>query len=220
MKYHILNQIQKNYLVAVVRSVCENDAYNISKKIIEGGINTIELTFSTPFVENAIEKLSKDYQDSDNILIGAGTVMDDITARIAIMKGAKFIVSPHFDANISKICNRYMIPYLPGCGSITEVVSAIESGCDVVKLFPGNLLGPGFIKDIKGPLPYVQAMPSGGVNIENMDKWIEAGAYAIGIGSALTKELKSKGYDSVREITQKFVTRYLEIKKRVFSDPS
>lgn len=211
MKYEIISNIKKNYLVAVIRGNSDYDAYEISKNVIEGGIKTIELTFSTPFIENTIEKLSKEFQNDKNIIIGAGTVLDDITARLAIMKGAKFIVSPHFDKNISLVCNRYMIPYLPGCGSVTEVVNAIESGCEIVKLFPGSLLGPNFIKDIKGPLPYANAMPSGGVSIDNMDKWISAGSFAIGIGSALTKEVKTKGYESVKEITSNFVKKYNEI---------
>lgn len=213
MKQTIINKLHNNYLVAVVRGQDDNDAYEIAKNVIEGGILSIELTFSTPFIENTIEKLSKEYKDNANVVIGAGTVLDDITARIAIMKGAKFIVSPHFNTDIAKVCNRYMIPYLPGCVSVTEVVTAIENACEVVKLFPGSLLGPQFIKDIKGPLPYAKMMPSGGVSIDNMDKWITAGAHALSIGSALTKEVKTKGYESVKEITKSFVAKYEEIKK-------
>lgn len=213
MKQTIINKLHNNYLVAVVRGQDDNDAYEIAKNVIEGGILSIELTFSTPFIENTIEKLSKEYKDNANVVIGAGTVLDYITARIAIMKGAKFIVSPHFNTDIAKVCNRYMIPYLPGCVSVTEVVMAIENACEVVKLFPGSLLGPQFIKDIKGPLPYAKMMPSGGVSIDNMDKWITAGAHALSIEYALTKEVKTKGYESVKEITKSFVAKYEEIKK-------
>lgn len=208
-KYDVLKQIRENMLVAVIRGTNDIDAYEITKKVYEGGIKTIELTFSTPFIENTIERLTK--EDSD-MLIGAGTVMDDITARIAIMKGAKFIVSPHLDEKIAKVCNRYAVPYLPGCGSVTEVNKAIEQGCDVVKLFPGGVLGAGFIKDITGPIPHANIMPSGGVSIDNMDKWLENGAYAIGIGSALTKRVKTDGYESVKEEAEKFVRRYNEIR--------
>ncbi|QXW65377.1 bifunctional 2-keto-4-hydroxyglutarate aldolase/2-keto-3-deoxy-6-phosphogluconate aldolase [Streptobacillus moniliformis] len=209
MKDEILKIVEKEKLVAVIRGKDDEDAYLISKKVIEGGIKIIELTFSTPFVENTIERLSK--ENIDGVIIGAGTVLDDITARIAIMKGAKFIVSPHLDIEISKICNRYNVAYLPGCMSVTEIVKAMESGVDVVKLFPGDLLGPSFIKNIKSPLPYAKMMPSGGVSIDNMDKWLEAGAYALGIGSALTRYISTKGYDSVKEETEKFYKKYNEV---------
>lgn len=209
MKQEILNKIKENGLVAVVRGIDDIDAINISKKILDGGIKTIELTFSTMYADSAIKQLSKEYKNDNDILIGAGTVLDDITARIAILNGAKFIVSPHFDKNISTICNRYSIPYLAGCGSVTEVLNALENGSDVVKIFPGGVLGASFIKDVKGPLPYAQMMPSGGVNLDNMDKWINNGAYAIGIGSALT----SKGYENITETTRNFVKKYESIIK-------
>lgn len=207
----VLKKIEKEKLVAVIRGKNDFDAYEISKKVIEGGIKIIELTFSTPYVENTIEKLSK--ENIDEILIGAGTVLDAITARIAILKGAKFIVSPHLDIEISKVCNRYNVEYLPGCATITEIIKALESGVKLVKLFPGDLLGPNFIKNVKGPLEYVKMMPSGGVSIENMDKWLNSGAFALGIGSALTKNIKEQGYDSVRIETEKFVKKYIDIIK-------
>lgn len=212
MKFEVLNQIKKNVLVAVIRGQDDEDAVKISKEVIKGGIKTIELTFSTPFVQNAITSLRKEYMDDKDILIGAGTVLDDMTAVLAIHSGAQFIVSPHFDEKISKVCNRYQIPYLPGCMSVTEVVKALENGADVVKLFPGGTLKPGFIKDIKGPLKNVKAMPSGGVSIDNMHEWLASGAYAIGIGSALTKYVKEKGYSSVKRETAKFVKKLKEIK--------
>ncbi|CAM3126464.1 bifunctional 2-keto-4-hydroxyglutarate aldolase/2-keto-3-deoxy-6-phosphogluconate aldolase [Streptobacillus felis] len=209
MSENILNKIEKEKLVAVIRGKDDLDAYEISKKVIEGGIKIIELTFSTPYVENTIERLSK--ENIEGVLVGAGTVLDDITARIAIMKGAKFIVSPHLDVEISKVCNRYKVPYLPGCATITEIVKALESGVELVKLFPGDLLGPNFIKNVKGPIPYAKMMPSGGVSIDNMDKWLESGAFALGIGSALTKNVKELGYESVKIETEKFYKKYIEV---------
>lgn len=215
MKIDVFSKIKQNTLVAVIRGKNDDDAYEISKKVLEGGIKTIELTFSTPYVENTIEKLSKEYANDENILIGAGTVLDDTTARIAIMKGAKFIVSPHLDINISKLCNRYSIPYLPGCATATEIVKALESGVEVIKLFPGDQLGINYIKNIKGPLNHTKMMPSGGVSIDNMDKWLKAGAFALGIGSALTKNISKYGYESVKEETIKFVNKLEEIKYNI-----
>lgn len=203
MKEQILSKIKKNFLVAVVRGTDDDDAYYISKEIIAGGIKTIEVTFSTMYAENAIKKLSKEFFNDPNVIIVAGTVLDDITARIAILNGAKFVVSPHFDSNISKVCNRYSIPYLPGCGSVTEVINALENGADVVKIFPGGILSSNFIKDVHGPIPYANMMPSGGVNIENIQEWIKNGAFAIGIGSALVKQ----GRDKIKEVTKEYIKK-------------
>lgn len=155
------------------------------------------------YAESAIKKLSKEFSNNPNVIIGAGTVLDDITARIAILNGAKFVVSPHFDSNISKVCNRYSIPYLPGCGSVTEVINALENGADVVKIFPGGILSSNFIKDVHGPIPYANMMPSGGVNIENIQEWIKNGAFAIGIGSALVKQ----GRDKIKEVTKEYIKK-------------
>ncbi len=207
---NILKKISDEKLVAVIRGRDEEEAYLISKKVIEGGIRIIELTFTTPFIENTIERLTK--ENIEGVIIGAGTVLDAITARIAIMKGARFIVSPHLDVEISKLCNRYKVIYMPGCSTITEILKALESGVDLVKLFPGDLLKPSFIKNSKGPLPQAEMMPSGGVSIDNMDEWLNAGAYALGIGSALTKYISTKGYDSVREESEKFVDKYMNLK--------
>lgn len=203
MKEQILSKIKKNFLVAVVRGTDDDDAYYISKEIIAGGIKTIEVTFSTMYAESAIKKLSKEFSNDPNVIIGAGTVLDDITARIAILNGAKFVVSPHFDSNISKVCNRYSNPYLPGCGSVTEVINALENGADVVKIFPGGILSSNFIKDVHGPIPYANMMPSGGVNIENIQEWIKNGAFAIGIGSALVKQ----GRDKIKEVTKEYIKK-------------
>lgn len=210
-KHETLKEMHDAYLVAVVRGTSAEDAIEIGKKVYEGGIKSLEITFSTPGAERAIEALSA--LGIDDMIVGAGTVLDAETARIAILYGATYIVSPHFNSDIATVCNRYSIPYLPGCGSITEIMSALESGVDVVKLFPGSLLGPGFIKDVKGPIPHVEMMPSGGVSIDNLHEWVEKGAYAVGIGSALTKDVKDGNYDSVVTVARQFVDRLNEVRK-------
>lgn len=201
-KYNILQSIHCNYLVAVIRGESKDEAVKIAEKAYEGGIFSLELTFSTPNADQALQELSQ--LGDERIVIGAGTVLDAETARIAILSGAKYIVSPHFDPTIAKLCNRYAIPYLPGCGSVSEVISALSSGVDVIKLFPSSLLGINFIKDIKGPIPHAELMPSGGVRLDNLDEWFNQGAYAVGVGSALTKRVKQDGYDSIKEIAQAF----------------
>lgn len=205
-KMRVLNQLKENYVFAVVRGKSAEEALLIAEKCVVGGIKNIELTYTTPNVSQAIREYTTINSDP-SVMIGAGTVLDSATANEAILAGAQFIVSPHFDAKISVVCNRYAIPYLPGCGSVTEMIAAMESGADVVKLFPGGLLGVSFIKDVHGPLPFAEMMPSGGVSIDNIDQWIAAGAWAVGVGSALTKEVATAGYDSVEVIAKRFIEK-------------
>ncbi|UJF16172.1 bifunctional 2-keto-4-hydroxyglutarate aldolase/2-keto-3-deoxy-6-phosphogluconate aldolase [Jeotgalibaca sp. MA1X17-3] len=212
-KRDVLNQLQENFLFAVVRGSSQEEGYEISKAAYKGGIKNIEVTFSTPNAEKVMRQLADEFADSD-MVVGAGTVLDEVAARIAILNGAKFIVSPSFNEKIAKMCNVYTIPYLPGCGTITEVHMALESGCEVVKLFPGGLLGPSFIKDLHGPIPWVEAMPSGGVSLDNMETWIGNGAWAVGVGSALTKNMKDDGYDSVTSAAKEFADKLAGIKAK------
>lgn len=210
IKRETLAKLEENFLFAVVRGKTEDDGYEISKAAYEGGIKNIEVTFSTPNAANVISRLEAEFAGTD-MVIGAGTVMDDVTARIAILAGSKFIVSPHFDPAISTICNRYTIPYLPGCGSVTEIANAMATGVEIAKVFPGGILGAGFIKDVHGPIPHVELMPSGGVNLENMATWVNNGAWGVGVGSALTKDVAEKGYQAVTETAKTFADRYKEI---------
>ena len=184
-KEEVLLSIKEGGMVAVVRGETSEKAMEIVEKCIEGGIRAIELTFTVPYAHRVIEDISRKY--GDEIILGAGTVLDSETARIAILSGAEFIVSPHFNPEVTKVCNRYRKASMAGILTITEAVSAMEAGVDVLKLFPGDLFGPAFIKDIRGPLPYVQIMPTGGVGAENAGEWIKAGAVAVGAGSSLMK---------------------------------
>ncbi|MFO8069954.1 MAG: bifunctional 2-keto-4-hydroxyglutarate aldolase/2-keto-3-deoxy-6-phosphogluconate aldolase [Alkalibacterium sp.] len=210
-KQGILSQLKENYLFAVIRGHSAEDATKISEAVYEGGIKNIEVTFTTPQADESIKKLAKQFADTD-MVVGAGTVMDAITARIAIIAGAEFIVSPNFVPEISTICNTYAVPYLPGCGTVTEVANAMATGVEVAKVFPGGILGPAFIKNVHGPIPHVEMMPSGGVSLDNMDQWMKNGAWAVGIGSALTKDLKEKGYSSVTENAKAFVDKYNDLR--------
>lgn len=211
-KQDILTKLKENFLFAVIRGKSAEEAMDISKAVYKGGIKNIEVTFTTPQADDAIKRLAKEFKEQD-MVVGAGTVMDAVTARLAIIAGAEFIVSPNFVLEISKVCNTYAVPYLPGCGSVTEIGEAMKSGVEVVKVFPGGILGSEFIKNIHGPIPYAEMMPSGGVSLENMHEWLENGAWAVGIGSALTKELDNKGYASVTELSKKFVEKYQELSK-------
>lgn len=199
MKEQVLQQIKDNAMVAVVRGETPAKAREIVEQCIEGGITSIELTFTVPFAHRVIEEIAMHY--GGQILLGAGTVLDPETARIAILSGAQFVVAPHLNPETVRLCNRYCIANMAGILTVKEAVEAMEAGVDILKLFPGDLFGPAFIKDIRGPLPYAQIMPTGGVDISNAGAWIKAGAVAIGAGSSLMKgDVKANAMAFMEEI--------------------
>ena len=168
----------------------------------------LEITFTVPGAAGAIEHLAKEF--SSKILLGAGTVLDPKTARIAILAGAHFVVSPALNPETARLCNRYQVPYMPGAGTIREIVECMEYGAEIIKVFPGETLGPAFIKAVKGPLPQAQLMPTGGVSVENVGEWIKAGAVAIGAGGNLTAGAKSGDYASITRMARVFVEKIRE----------
>ena len=189
-KENILMRIQDCGIVAVVRAENADKAERIVDACMEGGVAAIELTFSGPHADRGIETLSYKYGPKD-IILGAGTVMDAATARIAMLSGAQYIVSPYLDLETLRMCNRYRVPMMPGVMSVREAVTAMENGADILKVFPGDLFGPKIIKDILGPIPYAKMMPTGGVDADNVGEWIKAGAVAVGAGSSLTAGAKT-----------------------------
>ncbi|MDO5310700.1 MAG: bifunctional 2-keto-4-hydroxyglutarate aldolase/2-keto-3-deoxy-6-phosphogluconate aldolase [Clostridia bacterium] len=203
-KEKVLQKMTDAGLVAVVRAKDAEEAIKISDACLEGGCPSIELTFTVPGAHKVIEALAAKYQ-SGEMLLGAGTVLDSETARVAILSGANYIVSPGFNLETAKLCNRYRVPYLPGCMTITEVLTALEAGADIVKIFPADLFGPKIIKDIKGPLPQAKMMPTGGVDADNVSEWIKAGAVAVGAGSSLTKGAKTGDWKAITETAKKFI---------------
>lgn len=202
-KFHVLNKIQESKLVAVIRGQDEEDAYEVSKACINGGIYNIEVTFTTPNALQVIHRLVEEHKDSEAV-IGAGTVLDAETARLSILNGAAYVVSPHFSKEISEICNLYSVPYMPGCLTVTEMVAALKTGVDVIKVFPGGTVGPSYIDNIKGPLPNINLMPSGGVSLENVNEWLQKGSFAVGVGSVLTKGIEKGNYEEVEKRARQF----------------
>jgi 2-dehydro-3-deoxyphosphogluconate aldolase/(4S)-4-hydroxy-2-oxoglutarate aldolase len=168
---------------------------------MDGGIDAIEITFTVPGAHKVIESLTAEFGDS--LLVGAGTVLDSETARIAILAGAKYIVSPGFDADTARLCNRYQIPYMAGCMTITEMIRAMEAGVDLIKVFPGSAFGPSFVKAVLGPLPQAVLMPTGGVSLDNVDEWIKNGCIAVGVGGNLTKGTSQEITQAAREYVEK-----------------
>jgi 2-dehydro-3-deoxyphosphogluconate aldolase / (4S)-4-hydroxy-2-oxoglutarate aldolase len=207
-KTEVIKRIIDDGLIAVIRAENRDQAARIAEACAEGGVAALEITFTVPGAAAAIEHLAKEF--SNKILLGAGTVLDPETARIAILAGAHFVVSPALNVETAKLCNRYQVPYMPGAGTIAEVIAGMECGADIIKAFPGEILGPAFIKAVKGPLPQAQLMPTGGVSVENVGEWIKAGAVAVGAGSNLTAGAKSGDYASITRIARQFVQKINE----------
>jgi len=203
-KHEILKKIIEVGVVAVVRAETKEQAIEISNACIQGGVTAIEVTFTVPKAVEVIQGLA-DAFDSKKLILGAGTVLDSETARLAILAGAQYIVSPSFDVETAKLCNRYQIPYMPGCLTITEMIHAMESGVEILKLFPGSAFGPSYVKAVKGPLPQANIMPTGGVSLDNVHDWIKAGVVAVGVGSELTGPAKKGDYEQVTKLAEQFV---------------
>lgn len=207
-KVEILTRIEKTGVVAVVRENSRERAYESAKAVIKGGIKGIEVTFSVPQADKVIADLKTEYQNDTSVVIGAGTVLDAVTARLAIIAGAEFIVSPCFDQTTAELCNLYQVPYMPGCMTITEMQRALKSGADVVKLFPANNFTPQMIKAAKAPLPQINIMPTGGINLENITQWKQAGAILAGVGGNLFKGAAEDDYDLVTQTAGKYIERW------------
>lgn len=205
-KIETLKKIMDVGIVAVIRAENEEKAEKIAQACIEGGIPAIEVTFTVPRADRVIESLKSKFT-KDELIVGAGTVLDSETARVAILAGAEYIVSPGFDLETAKLCNRYQIPYMPGCMTITEMIRAMEAGADVIKVFPGSAYGPDIIKAIKGPLPQAVLMPTGGVSLDNVDQWIKNGCVAVGVGGELTAGAKSGNYGLITETAKQFIEK-------------
>ncbi|WP_163536321.1 bifunctional 2-keto-4-hydroxyglutarate aldolase/2-keto-3-deoxy-6-phosphogluconate aldolase [Gracilibacillus sp. YIM 98692] len=214
-KETIIKNITDVGIVAVVRADNTDQALRIAEACLEGGINALEITFTVPGAHRVIEKLSDSYNEGE-IVLGAGTVMDSETARIAILSGAQYIVSPYFDEETVRLSNRYRVPCMPGAMTIKEVVEAMEAGVDIIKLFPGEVNGPQMIKAIKGPVPQAKLMPTGGVDINNVHEWIKAGASAVGAGGSLVGSAKQGDY---KEITRR-AKQFVEVIKETRTDMS
>lgn len=209
-KLEVLTKISECGVVAVVRADTTEEAVRISEACVKGGILGIEVTFTIDNAEAVIKELAAFYANNAKVVLGAGTVLDSATARIAILAGAQFIVSPCFDAETAKLCNLYQVPYMPGCMTITEMKQALEHGADIIKLFPGNAFGPEFIKAVKAPLPQVNIMPTGGVSLDNIGQWIQNGCVAVGVGGNLVAPAKTGNYEQITEIAGQYVEKVKE----------
>ncbi|MDH6365590.1 2-dehydro-3-deoxyphosphogluconate aldolase/(4S)-4-hydroxy-2-oxoglutarate aldolase [Enterococcus sp. PF1-24] len=197
----VTQRISDEKLMAIIRVENIKRAQEIVDGCLAGGVSCLEISYTNDNAGDIIKELKAIY--SDQILIGAGTVLDSETARLAILSGAEFIIAPNFKLEIAKLCNRYQVPYMPGCTTMTEVIEALEAGASMIKAFPtSSLHGPEIIKTIKTPLPQVPLLSSGGVTLANVDQWLAAGVECMGVGTLLSKGTTDEIADNAKILRQ------------------
>jgi 2-dehydro-3-deoxyphosphogluconate aldolase/(4S)-4-hydroxy-2-oxoglutarate aldolase len=177
-----LKELEQTGVVAVIRAASADAAVAISHALVRGGVTGIEITFSTPGASEAILRARKELPSA---LVGAGTVLNLADLAAACDAGARFLVSPHCDERLVAAATERKVPFLPGALTPTEVVRAFSAGATCVKLFPGSAVGPSYLKALRGPLPHIPLMPTGGVDAKNLHEWLLAGAVAVGMGGNL-----------------------------------
>lgn len=197
--------IEATGVVAVVRLKNASVGGEVARALAAGGVTIIEVTMTVPDAVRLIEELCRTLPAG--VIVGAGTVLDGGTAREVISAGARFVVSPVFRPDVIAMSHRHDVPVMPGCFTPTEILDAWDAGADIVKVFPATALGPGFFKDMRGPLPHVRMMPTGGVTRENAGAWIRAGAVAIGVGTALveTAAVAERRFEAIAESARHFI---------------
>lgn len=200
MKLDILNQLYSEGVVAIIRADQSDGLQAAAEAIQAGGLNIMEITMTTPGALDAIRALRGSL--GDGACVGVGSVLDAETARLSILAGAQFIVTPVLDVEVIRMGNRYSVPVMMGCYTSTEVKIAWEQGADLIKLFPSSQGGIGYLKALRAPLPQVQFVPTGGVSVDNAADWLAAGVFALGVGSALVNTRLLEAGDTA-EITRR-----------------
>lgn len=208
-----LKRILDGGLVAVVRSESPEQLARVVAALAEGGVTAAEITFTVPDAVSVIRQVRREL--GDKIVLGAGTVLDPETARAALLAGAEYLVSPVVNLEVIRLARRYDKVVMPGAFTPTEVLSAWEAGADVVKVFPADIGGPSYLKALKGPLPQIRLMPTGGVDLNTAEAFLKAGACCLGVGGQLVepKAVKEGNFDRLRELA----SQYAAIVKRVRS---
>jgi 2-dehydro-3-deoxyphosphogluconate aldolase/(4S)-4-hydroxy-2-oxoglutarate aldolase len=213
-KSEVLKACREIGLVPVLRAESEEQALKLASAIAAGGVTVLEVTMTVPGAIRVMRRLAEERPD---ILIGAGTVLDPETARMCILEGAQFVVSPALNIKTIEMCHRYGIAVLPGALTPTEIVTAWEAGADVVKIFPASALGGAkYLKSVKAPLPQVEMIPTGGVSLSTAAEFLQAGAFALGVGADLvdTKAIAQGHPETITENARKYLAIVREFRGR------
>jgi len=201
-----LRHVLDNGIVAVVRSHDSQQLVEVVRALADGGVTVAEITMTVPGALDVIKQARTAL--GDRVLLGAGTILDPETARAAFLAGAEYIVSPTLNLEVIKMCQRYDKLVMPGAFTPTEILTAWEAGADIVKVFPADVVGPAFFKAIKGPLPQIRVMPTGGVDLTTAAAFLKAGACCLGVGSQLVepKAVAERDFDRIRDLARQYVT--------------
>jgi 2-dehydro-3-deoxyphosphogluconate aldolase/(4S)-4-hydroxy-2-oxoglutarate aldolase len=200
-----LRQVLDCGIVAVVRSPDSQQLVEVARALADGGVSVVEITMTVP---NALEVLRQVRQTlGERLLLGAGTVLDTETARAVLLAGAEYIVAPTLNLDVIRLCQRYDKLVMPGAFSPTEILTAWEAGADIVKVFPADVVGPDFFKALRGPLPQVRLMPTGGVDLNTAAAFLKAGACCLGVGGQLVepKAVAERNFDRIRDLARQYV---------------
>jgi 2-dehydro-3-deoxyphosphogluconate aldolase/(4S)-4-hydroxy-2-oxoglutarate aldolase len=199
-----LQRVLDGGIVAVIRARSGEQLVEVAQALLAGGVEVMEVTFTVPGAVRVLGRVAD--QLGDQILLGAGTVLDSETARAALLAGAQFIVSPNTNVDVIRMCRRYGKLAMPGALTPTEVVTAFEAGADIVKIFPCDLGGPPYLKALHGPLPHIPLMPTGGITLDNAAQYLKAGACALGVGGSLVeaKTVERGDFARIEELAKRF----------------
>src|SRR5262245_57813828 len=200
-----LRKILDSGIVAIVRSPDSAQLVDVARALHDGGISVLEITMSVPNALDVMRQVRTAF--GDKLVLGAGTVLDPETARAVLLAGAEFIVAPALNLEVIRLCQRYDKLVMPGAFTPTEILTAWEAGADIVKVFPADVLGPAFFKAMRGPLPQIRLMPTGGVDLSTASDFLKAGACCLGIGGQLVdlKRVVARDFDGLRELAAKYV---------------
>ena len=202
-----LERVLDRVIVAVIRAESPDLLVDVAEALLAGGVEVMEVTFTVPRATRVLEQVAEKL--GNRVLMGAGTVLDPETARIAILSGAEFIVSPTVNLDVIELCKRYGKLVMPGALTPTEILTAWQAGGDIIKVFPSELTGPKYLKAVKAPLPQIRLMPTGGVNLDTATEFLKAGACALGIGGSLV-EPKAVASGDLKRI-ETLARQYVEI---------
>lgn len=210
-----LNRVLSCGIVAVIRASSGELLVDVAEALVAGGVEVMEVTFTVPGAVRVLERVADKL--GDRILLGAGTVLDSETARIAILAGAEFIVSPSTNLDVIATCKRYGKLIMPGAFTPTEVVTAWQAGADIVKIFPADVHGAKYLKALRGPLPQVRMMPTGGVNLETAADFLKAGACALGVGGQMIEpDAVARGdMARIQSLSRQFVDKVAEVRAKL-----
>jgi 2-dehydro-3-deoxyphosphogluconate aldolase/(4S)-4-hydroxy-2-oxoglutarate aldolase len=199
-----LKRILDGGVVAVVRAESSASLVKVVQALAEGGVTAAEITFTVPDAVEVIRQVRREV--GDKVILGAGTVLDPETARVALLAGAEYIVAPTLNLDVIRLCHRYDKVVMPGAFTPTEVLAAWEAGADVVKVFPADVGGPPYLKALRGPLPQVRLMPTGGVDLTTAEAFLRAGACCLGVGGALVdpKLIATGDFHRIRDLAGQY----------------